>query len=106
MKTMTNLFAVLAILSVMISCDSKSKASNSTLKEKTEIINGLPFNKAFEVVSVETGWRYASRPFVKVKIRNVSGKAVTKSVEVKYAFIKDDEIKITTQKLNILKLEK
>lgn len=92
MKTMINVFATLAILVVMVGCGTKDKADNSTPEEGTTMVNGLPLNKAFEVVSVETGWRYASQPFVKVKIRNVSGEAVTKSVEVKYAFIKDDEI--------------
>lgn len=92
MKTKIKLFAVLAILVVMVGCGSKDKTDNSTPKEETVMVNGMPFDKAFEVVSVETGWKYASRPFVKVKIRNVSGEAVTKSVEVKYAFIKDDEI--------------
>lgn len=92
MKTITNSFALLAILVVMVGCGSKDKADNSTPKEETVMVNGMPLNKAFEIVSVETGWRYASQPFVKVKIRNVSGEAITESVKVKYAFIKDDEI--------------
>ena len=92
MKTITNSFALLAILVVMVGCGSKDKADNSTPNEETAMVNGMPFSKAFEIVSVETGWRYASQPFVKVKIRNMSGKAVTESVKVKYAFIKDDEI--------------
>ena len=92
MKTMTNLFALLAILVAMIGCGDKDKADNSTPKEETAMVNGMPLSKAFEIVSVETGWRYASQPFIKVKIRNVSGEAVTESVKVKYVFIKDDEI--------------
>ena len=92
MKTITNSFALLAILVVMVGCGSKNKADNSTPKEETAMVNGMPFSKAFEIVSVETGWRYASQPFVKVKIRNMSGKAVTEFIKVKYAFIKDDEI--------------
>lgn len=89
---MINSLALLAILSIMVGCGSKDKVDNSTPKKETEMINGMPLDKAFEVVSVETGWRYATQPFVKVKIRNVSGGAVTESVEVKYAFIKDDVI--------------
>lgn len=93
MKHLFFLFSLFAFL-IIVGCNSNSKGSvgNSNTEGEAVKVNGLTYDKAFELVDVETGWKRASQPFVKIKIRNVSGKPITESVEVKYAFIKDDEI--------------
>jgi hypothetical protein len=90
LKFLISLFAFL----VVVGCNSNSKGNNDKSNNEGEAVkvNGLTYDKAFEIVDVETGWKGASQPFIKIKIRNISGKPITESVEVKYAFIKDDEI--------------
>ena len=93
MKHLTFFISFFAFL-IIVGCNSNSKANVDKPNNESEVVkdNGLAYDKKFELVDVETGWKRASQPFVKIKIRNVSGKPITESVEVKYAFIKDDEI--------------
>lgn len=85
-------FSLLSFLFIIVGCSSSNKGDKSDSKEDPIEVNGLTYDKAFEIVNVETGWKRASKPFVKIKLRNVTGKPITDKVEVKYAFIKDDEI--------------
>ncbi len=93
MKPWTFLISLFAFLTI-VGCNSNSRgnAEKSSVEDEPVMVNGLTYDKAFEIVNVETGWERASQPFVKIKIRNVSGKPITESVKIKYSFIKDDEI--------------
>ena len=93
MKHLTFLISFFTFF-IIVGCNSNSKDNVDKTNTEGEVVkvNGLTYDKAFELVDVETGWKGASQPFIKIKIRNISGKPITESVEVKYAFIKDDEI--------------
>ena len=80
-------FSLLSILFIIVGCSSSNKGDKSDSKEDPIEVNGLTYDKAFEIVNVETGWKRASKPFVKIKLRNVTGTPITDKVEVKYAFI-------------------
>lgn len=91
MKNIFNAIFIALLLAVAITgCNSNSKSDGQGSANKVE--NTKPMSDDFEIVNVETGWRYASQPFIKVKLRNISGNPVTKTIHVKYAFIMDDEI--------------
>lgn len=91
MKKLLNIsFLALLLVITNTGCSSNSKSDKQSSTSKVESTRAM--NENFEIVNVETGWRHASQPFVKVKLRNISGQPITETIHVKYAFIMDDEI--------------
>lgn len=80
---------VLLSFFALVGCTDSGKNKNAS-KEQTEE-NTAPMSDDYEIVEVKTGWRY-SEPIIRIKIRNVSGKAITETIHVKYDFIYKDEI--------------
>lgn len=80
----------------MLSC-SNSKYQTSNIDGDSvdvEIMEDAEtsLSDMIEVLSVETGWYDEKVPQIKIKFKNVSGKPIDKSIEVKYQFIENDEV--------------
>ena len=89
-KLLNTIFLVLLLVVFSTGCTSNGKSDRQSSTSKVESAKAM--NENFEIVNVETGWRHASQPFIKVKLRNISGLPITETTHVKYAFVMDDEI--------------